>query len=63
MSLCCSQLHLGRREDKYGRSFWSKGIGVLDLITVFDKLPKTIRDAIDVALGLGERYLWIDSVI
>ena len=41
---------------------WNNKTGVLDLKPAFDKLPKTIRDAIDVVQGLGERYLWIDAV-
>jgi hypothetical protein len=30
------------------------------LISDFEKLPATIRDAIIVVLALGYRYLWID---
>ena len=43
-------------------SVWNTKTGVLDLKTVFDKLPKTIRDATNVVQNLGERYLWIDAV-
>jgi hypothetical protein len=28
----------------------------------FDKLPKTFQDAVTVTRGLGERFLWIDSL-
>lgn len=28
----------------------------------FDELPKTIRDAIRVTVGLGYSYLWVDSL-
>lgn len=29
---------------------------------IFPKLPKTVRDAIDLVRSLGETYLWIDAL-
>ncbi|KAK0649578.1 heterokaryon incompatibility protein-domain-containing protein [Cercophora newfieldiana] len=27
-----------------------------------ERVPKTVRDAMDIAKGLGKRYLWVDSI-
>ncbi|TGO54780.1 hypothetical protein BCON_0102g00370 [Botryotinia convoluta] len=37
-------------------------VGVLSKESVADKLPMTIRNAIDVVRLIGERYLWVDTL-
>ncbi|KAF2187978.1 heterokaryon incompatibility, partial [Zopfia rhizophila CBS 207.26] len=38
------------------------GQNKVDLAPVFNKLPKTIRDAIALVQELGEQLLWIDTL-
>lgn len=32
------------------------------LLNIVPKLPRTIKDAIDLVRGIGERYLWVDAL-
>ena len=62
MSLCCSQLSLGRHRrrvpDKQANIKQRSRRGGLDISV----LPVTIQDTIHVVRQLGERYLWIDAL-
>ena len=57
MSHCWGQL----KEDEKFCTYRHNITALRDSID-FDKLPKTFQDIVTVTRGLGERFLWIDSL-
>ena len=57
MSHCWGQL----KEDETFCTYRHNITALRDSID-FDKLPKTFQDTVTVTRGLGERFLWIDSL-